>query len=683
MQYAAFSQDECLSSAFIGNIEDYCSGLDEFTTRTATASPEPRPGCWLNNANTNDIWVSFRSSQLAIEVKIFGRNDINNPQGLELPSLAIYEGPCSQLREVDCLTSGRNSNELLLSDLTIGQTYYLRIDGEGDPGNFQLCINAFSPTPLPESDCGAAVVLCDKSPFSIESLTGHGQFSDEADDSCLDTFNGSDDGNSENRSAWYTWQCKESGTLTFDLIPNNTINPEEDLDFALYQLPNGVQDCSDKILLRCMASGETIGASGNQNAPCFGATGLSTTANDDVEERGCSNGDDNYVRALDMIAGESYALIVNNFTPSGFGFNIAFGGTGTFEGPQPIFDVISLGDIFECDRSLMVIDESISSADDIVSWSWNFGVGAIPQRSSEAGDQTVMYDSFGEKSVALTVETARGCLVTEVIDLFIEPCCADESLDVIPAGVNIVCAGEESGSINAAGQDGNPPYEYSLDGVNFTPNPIFMDLEAGPYDVFIQDRKGCVSESEIILEEPEPIIVDAGPDQSVQLGCETTLDGLINPENGDYTFSWIPNENLSCIECLNPTVLPLGSTVFQLILTDPNGCEVRDSVFIATDNTRPIYAPNAIQFGGSSINSYFKLYGGKGGEIIEELFIYDRWGGLMYEGRNLSLNDDPNEGWNGIVNGDRVAPGTYPWIAKVRFIDNVVLEFVGDVTVFQ
>ena len=49
------------------------------------------------------------------------------------------------------------------------------VEGEiASTGTFQICLNGFIPPPSPESDCGNAVVLCDKSPFVVDTFLGVG-----------------------------------------------------------------------------------------------------------------------------------------------------------------------------------------------------------------------------------------------------------------------------------------------------------------------------------------------------------------------------------------------------------------------------------------------------------------------------------------------------------------------------
>lgn len=126
-------------------------------------------------------------------------------------------------------------------------------------------------------------------------------------------------------STWFSWQIDQPGTITFVLTP---IADFDDLDFAVFRF-DGDLLCQEKILQRCMAAGENIGDSLG-SIPCTGPTGLNLTETDIDEQPGCNNGNNNFLRFLDCQAGESFALVVNNFSSSGGGFTLEWGGSATF-----------------------------------------------------------------------------------------------------------------------------------------------------------------------------------------------------------------------------------------------------------------------------------------------------------------------------------------------------------------
>jgi len=666
--------DECQFAEHLGIVTDYCSGPAALSNFDGTPSVDVIPICFFGGAD-HDIWYSVTPGQGGLYVSVSG--------SLGSPSIAIYEGNCNSLVEIACSSTAAGFfAETSVFDLLIGQTYYIRIDGrDGRTGNFELCVKSFAPVKTPESDCKDAVVLCDKSPFAVENLNSVGDVLNEMTGSCIQDVSQS----AEQASVWYVWTCKDAGTLEFSLTPNNPNNDEEDLDFVVYELPGGLSDCDNRFSVRCMLSGETEGLN---SSPCYGATGLRSSSTDTQEFAGCQAGDDNFLAPLDMEAGKSYGLIINNFSMSGFGFTIEFGGTGTFLGPDPDFEINQL-QAFECDKTIAFENLSESLTDPITSWSWNFGAGSSPSFSDDMTPPNVTYNSFGDKVAALTIESSRGCLVTTTVDFYVDPCCQDTSTLIVDGTpTDLDCSGDNDGQILAEGFAGNPVYSYSIDGINFQPNPRFSNLPEGDYNLFIVDTKGCRDTTVIPIMAPTETIADAGPDMTVDLGSTGIIDGSVISDYDITNITWSPLDSfVDCTECLTPEVFPLGATTYTLTVTDENGCTSSDDVRFLVNVVRPVYWPNIISANEDNNNDFFNLFGGPAVDGIESLKVYDRWGNLMYDG--APLINSYTEGWDGTFNGKEVNPGVYAWIGAIRFIDrdengqNVVLNYSGDVTVLR
>ncbi|MCC7444214.1 MAG: gliding motility-associated C-terminal domain-containing protein, partial [Saprospiraceae bacterium] len=86
--------------------------------------------------------------------------------------------------------------------------------------------------------------------------------------------------------------------------------------------------------------------------------------------------------------------------------------------------------------------------------------------------------------------------------------------------------------------------------------------------------------------------------------------------------------------------------------------------------------------GETGLNGYFTGYSTTKGVHIRKLQVYDRWGNLMYEGRDLKTNE-PEQGWNGTYKGMKVSEGVYIWIAETELPDGTKMTHKGDVTVVR
>jgi hypothetical protein len=691
--------DECRFALRLPKTENYCSQDFEFTNVGATSDasfPAAVNACKFIEF-ANGVWFSFTPGNFAVSIRVFGAGEGGT---IRSPKVLIFED-CNTY--VACSPGGQGAVlEFIYDNLTPGKPYLIYVESSiGGEGTFKLCVNEFKPVPSPESDCKNAIVLCDKSPFVVDSLFGSGMERNEIEfGNCI---------GEEFQSSWYKWTCDQPGSLTFTLTPNNHRGrnfESDDLDFALYEMTNGLDDCSPnrRILRRCMASGANGDGRGNslplqQWIGCNGPTGLREGERDETETAGCGPGDNNFVAPLIMESGKSYLLVINNFARSGLGFSIEFGGTGTFLGPEVDFE-IDAQNLFECDKTITFTNTSRSLTDPITSYSWNFGNRAVPSNATTFGPHEVIYQSFGDKIAALTVKSSRGCLVTKIKEFFVEPCCKDTStLRLAGIPTNLKCYKVPEGQIRAnVLRGGNPEFEYSIDnGQTYQTNDVFRQLNAGIYDLKVRDIKGCIHDTIVVINEPPPIIVDALEDQEIDLGENVNIQGvIIQSVNGVGSSAFSPPGDIITYNnnTFLATVFPKNTTTYIFTVTDTFGCINTAEVTIRVVKNYFLDYPNVIKINRPIFpeNSYFNVYGNNAVKFVESLEVYDRWGNKVYQGYDSRLNlsgvstftfGATMEGWNGTFNGKDVEQGVYTWVATVRYIDDFVKVFSGDLTVLD
>lgn len=684
--------DECLGAIDLGLVKAFCSGAGKYTNVESTVSTNTTVTCNSLNTTDGDVWFTFKLDKLGVNIRVYGRGE-NIANTIQSPTVSLYRGRCNALQLLGCNTSQGSFAELVVSDLLPGETLTARISGKnGSKGRFELCIDGVSPVKLAESDCQNSQILCNKDPFVVPVLVGGGLNRDEVDNSCLDVYNrrpGETD--SENGgSVWYKWKCKTAGTLTFTLTP---FRDNQDLDFAVVRLVNGVDDCSRKELLRCMASGDSQGNSVAQNAPCNGPTGLSDKSRDIVEDAGCFPGDDNFLAPIDMKVGEVYALVVNNYTNDGRGFSISFGGTGTFEGPEFDFAVEDISRV-ECDKQAKFNSRITAGIDSIIRYQWSFGDDASKTTATGAGPHDVEYARWGNKVAALTVETLKGCITTKLIDLFVKPCCKDTTtLDAALGAVDSPrCVGDTDGKASVVGINGAGDYQYSIDGTKYTFKPTFTQLSPGQYQLYVSDQKGCLDSVIAIVPNADPINVTVGEDINVDLGGPISLNPTLDPQSAQFEWS-IRSEGCLISQFdssrLNQTFVPFGDT--EVILTGINakGCTDSDTLYITTNKNYSVITPNIINTESTDANDVFFIQVGQGLEksikSIKSLRIFDRWGNQVHYTEEVAINDRLN-GWLGdfaIGSGQKVLEGVYIWVAEIEYIDCETKIVKGDITVLR
>ena len=211
-------------------------------------------------------------------------------------------------------------------------------------------------------------------------------------------------------------------------------------------------------------------------------------------------------------------------------------------------------------------------------------------------------------------------------------------------------------------------------------------VQAGVFKVSLFDSAGCHIDTIITINQPEPIVVDAGPDFTIQLGTSSNvINTLISAPTSINAITWTPNEFIECItaDCQSVVFNPSKSTKYIVTAVDENGCIGKDDLQVTIKNIRHAYFPNIFTPNNDGVNDHFQIKIGVGVDIVEDFQIYDRWGNNVWHQSNYLPDPASTDGWNGKFNGVPVDPGVFVYIAKVRFIDGVVIEYRGDVTIYN
>jgi hypothetical protein len=599
--YAQPTNDECSSPIALPNGLNYCSPANAFTNVGATPSAYGVPSCF--GSVQNDVWFTYTPQATDITITVRGATAQSPGGTLQDPQVTLYFGTCGGvINELVCDAASGNANiaEAYKGGLFVGYTYLIRVQGTGgQTGSFQICINNYNPPVEPTSDCPSSSILCDKSPFVVQYVTGAGSNNGEMQDAAC--FNNGVPGIFESNSTWFVWTCSQSGTLTMTLTP---LNGPDDLDFVIYRLPNGIKNCNGKILERCMASGQSQGIN---STACLGPTGMRNGDPDISEDAGCSEpGDDAWLRPLDMIQGETYALVVNNFSATGNGFSVEFGGSGEFLGPEAKFETIPSAVCLG--TNVQVVDASSFPIGAITGWNWSFGAFATPQTATGPGPHTVAFNLPGVNPVVLTLETDLGCKVTDIQSVTIFP---KVEVDTVIAAPD--CNGTANGQVVINNiTSGTPPYQFSWNNGPFTNSSTLSNLGVGLVNLVIKDANNCETELDIQVDE-RILTADAIVAPPLCFG-DSNGEISLNVTNGKnpVQFNWgsgfIPNNSQGGFAAGTYTILAVDAVLcegtFVVTVTDNLPLELMvDTVDISCYGANDGMA-EAIPSGGVGLYQY-------------------------------------------------------------------------------
>lgn len=298
------------------------------------------------------------------------------------------------------------------------------------------------------------------------------------------------------------------------------------------------------------------------------------------------------------------------------------------------------------------------------------------QWSTGAFGQTAFDLATGTYSV--TVTDANGCTFIESTTLG-EP----SSISATFSTVDNICYGDESGSIlieTALG--GVAPYTYSLDGETFVPSDYFGGLGADNYTIYVQDANGCENTFPASITQPFQLLVDLGPDITIELTDTPTLFAQTNTTDS-LTYTWTPEIGLSCTSnCAWTVVETFEPMTYTVTVRDTFGCTASDEIKVMIDKERNVFVPNVFSPDGDGTNDTFLVYGGKGVEQINLFTVYDRWGELLFEAKNFQPNDEMY-GWNGNLRSKEMNTGVFVYYVEATFVDGIKLPYRGSVTLVR
>ena len=268
----------------------------------------------------------------------------------------------------------------------------------------------------------------------------------------------------------------------------------------------------------------------------------------------------------------------------------------------------------------------------------------------------------------LQVTDDLGCQVTEGVTIPQAP-----EMDIQYDQQDVLCHGDASGSvsvhINTSGTiDNNRIYDVLLGHITKSVEAgdivKFDGLEAGDYELRVEDNRGCYQEDSISISEPQhPIDVDI-VDKKLPF-CKMVHDGRVeltaSGGTGQLTCQWSDGEQGLIRKNLGP-----GD--YSVSVTDDLACVAILQINLDYEQENCIEIPNAFSPNSDGVNDIWEIKNINKYYSNVTVEIYDRDGRLIYS----SGNNGYNIPWDGTYEGKPLPVSSYFYVIRLDLEEPVM-----------
>lgn len=364
------ANDGCANALFIAMPSDGDTCLNssnEFSSNDGTPNP-------CNNTAVppggHDVWFTYVATGTLNTITITPAA----AGGAQQVSVTVMNGNCGSTY-LTCFTSPTvNGAASIPFNSTAGTQIYFSVTSLVLDGAFTVCVNSVAGTVSPGTDCATAMRLCDKTNFTCPLIAAGGT---SVQPPCFST--------APANPGWYQFTAGTSGTMEFVAT-----SPSGSFRWALYDITAGCP------------TGATVPLACNNTPIAAQPFGLSSTVVNCTTNSFCP--------PANLVAGNTYAMMIDDVTGSLVGFDAVWG--GTFEiAPTANFTVDST---FACGSLTANFTNNSVGA---TTYSWNFGDASGINTS--ANPPPHLYTA-GTYIVTLT-DSSNGCKNSRTKEIVVNP----------------------------------------------------------------------------------------------------------------------------------------------------------------------------------------------------------------------------------------------------------------------
>ncbi|TND06976.1 MAG: fibronectin type III domain-containing protein [Bacteroidetes bacterium] len=287
-----------------------------------------------------------------------------------------------------------------------------------------------------------------------------------------------------------------------------------------------------------------------------------------------------------------------------------------------------------------------------------------------------------------TVTDANGCTTTTTQTVTVNPIPASNFSADITSGCAPLCVNfSDLSNITPPDNIGTWSWDFGDGGTSSVQNPNYCYNTPGVYTVIltVTSNNGCINTFTIasyITVDPTPVAAFTYNPTNASV-IEPTI-WFTDQSTGATQWQWSFGDLLGSSSTLqNPsfTYPDSGCYMVTLTVTNSGGCTDNTSELVCIDPDWTIYVPNCFTPNGDGVNEFFRPEGVGIDPENYELWIFDRWGNMIY------YTDDWYKSWDGKVQGGRsdalAQIDTYVWKIKCKDILGNKHTYIGKVSLIR
>ena len=413
-----------------------------------------------------------------------------------------------------------------------------------------LLLLTFLVTFAQNNDCSEAVVLCNSQPIAFNpSGPGANDFAGGGSNpGCLSSL--------EHQSAWYYIEIAPNSPpnalLAFDLIPN--AGAGQDYDFAMFG-PN----------VPCGGLGSPIRCSYAAGSCTYCPnTGMSdgTPPAGDASEGAIGDG---YVAGLTVQPGQSFYLLIDNFSNNSTGFSLNWTGNAVLDctGVPPCnFNLTASADVIRCQgQGPFGISASVTGATGPITYMWS--PGTFLSNSSVANPTVTIPGNVTGTFTYVISATNNGCTDSDTLVITVNP---SPVVTITPAGPFCTNSGPQQLTATPSGGVWSGP------GINPSTG-IFNPVSVGTFNItYSVTQSGCSGSQTIQIQVYAPPVPNIVPPPPI---CESAASIQLSatPSGGTWGGAGVSSTGL-----FDPSI---GAGVHAVTYTvTANGCTSTATAFL-------------------------------------------------------------------------------------------------------